>query len=403
VRIKGVFTTSRYPGVMADPIPALRPGFAMRLLRRIWPAVPAAIADDMAILRYTSLKTQVPFLAITTISVILITMSMADARAHFWIRVGLPMLVVVAATGRLIWWLTQSKTVPSVEQAKRQLIKTTVIVCALALASSIWTSIGWAASNPGTRSYYPMFMALCALSAAFCMSTLRATTVALLLFGLAPTITTLLIMGDHVDRIAALIVLIAAAFMVRLTVQRHAQLVELLSLQREMRVLADTDPLTGLANRRRLLTILEHALSNGERPALILIDLDGFKPVNDQHGHATGDILLCAIADRMRDTLCQDGVLCRLGGDEFAVVHPEGDETQSRRLADRLLTALVPPFVLGDTRLSISASLGIAIADGTNQDAFALIDVADQRLYAVKNEHHLAQRPASRRRRASRG
>jgi diguanylate cyclase len=388
--IKGLFTIIRYGEMM----PSDAPSKLQRLVQHFWPPVPPMIADDMAQLRYASMQAQMPLLFLTIIAVVLITMSSAHPDASFWIRLGLPTAIIGILLFRLGWWLTHGRQPQAPEVARQRLLQTTVIACLIAFGCAVWTSGGWVASIQGTRSYYPMFMALGTLSAAFCLSTIRFTAIALLAAALSPVIMVLTTMGDTIDRIAALIVAIAAIFLARLIIQRHQQLVQLLTLQHQMRVLADTDPLTGLANRRRLLQHLESALTAGEQPALLLIDLDGFKPVNDRHGHAMGDRLLCAVAERMRSAVNDDALLCRLGGDEFALVCLKSDASGARHLADRVLAALVAPFSIDDAQLRIGASIGIAMANAGSPDAMQLIHQADQQLYAAKAERRRAPKVA---------
>jgi diguanylate cyclase (GGDEF)-like protein/PAS domain S-box-containing protein len=164
------------------------------------------------------------------------------------------------------------------------------------------------------------------------------------------------------------------------------------ALETQLRVLAWEDPLTGLANRTLLRERLEHALSQrrsaSEPLGLLLIDLDGFKPVNDTYGHATGDALLVMVAQRLLEGVRKGDTVARLGGDEFAVLLEGPGENGLRRggldVADRLLDLLSREFVVDGKELSISASIGLAIA-GAADDADALMRQADFALYASKD------------------
>jgi diguanylate cyclase (GGDEF)-like protein len=127
---------------------------------------------------------------------------------------------------------------------------------------------------------------------------------------------------------------------------------------------AVTDPLTGLGNRRHLLDRLDakiaEAQSSGVRLALLLIDLDGFKELNDTLGHYAGDEVLRQIGPRLRALLREDDLLARLGGDEFAVAHEPGDEAGASAAALRLRAALERSFRVGDVSVHVDASVGIA-------------------------------------------
>ena len=153
---------------------------------------------------------------------------------------------------------------------------------------------------------------------------------------------------------------------------------------------AYSDPLTGLPNRR-LLTERLHALSSrdGRSVGLLLVDLDGFKHVNDSYGHGTGDAVLVEIAARLTDVVAAQGpsggLLVRLGGDEFAVVLPEVPSPGvPERLAAALVTALVEPLAALQRSTGLSASVGVAT--GSSSQASLLLRHADIAMYRAKRE-----------------
>jgi len=124
------------------------------------------------------------------------------------------------------------------------------------------------------------------------------------------------------------------------------------------------DPLTGLLNRCALTSKLEQRTGEdgeGNRGVVALVDLDRFKPVNDLHGHAAGDIVLQVIARRLEQEIGEDGLVARLGGDEFALVYADGTNAeQAERISRRVLRALEQPIVYKDARLTMSGSIGLA-------------------------------------------
>jgi diguanylate cyclase (GGDEF)-like protein/PAS domain S-box-containing protein len=158
-----------------------------------------------------------------------------------------------------------------------------------------------------------------------------------------------------------------------------------------LRHLADHDPLTGLANRRRLEEHLadraRHAMRYGERGGVLLLDLDGFKAINDSEGHAAGDAVLVTIARVLTRRLRATDMAARLGGDEFAVVLPHADREAAAAAADGLLTAIAEA-----TSGRVTASCGIACYGPDAADG--ILSRADAAMYKVKRSRSLTGRAA---------
>ncbi len=152
--------------------------------------------------------------------------------------------------------------------------------------------------------------------------------------------------------------------------------------------LARLDTLTQLGNRRdfeqRLVQAQQRSLRNGQSLALLFVDLDGFKSVNDQHGHATGDLLLIEVAKRLRDCVRLTDTVNRLGGDEFTVtLEGAGGEDSVAALCERIVEALSRPYELGDKRVVSTPSIGAAVLEaGESLSAFQ--HRADSAMYAAK-------------------
>jgi diguanylate cyclase len=157
---------------------------------------------------------------------------------------------------------------------------------------------------------------------------------------------------------------------------------------RETRTQALTDDLTGLGNRRHLVDTLhaaiESATDGGDELALLLIDLDGFKELNDTLGHHAGDEVLRQIGPRLMELLREDDTLARLGGDEFAVILQPGDEASASTAGLRLRAALERPFAVGGIRVHVDASVGIALFPEHTRDAMGLLQRADVAMYQAK-------------------
>jgi diguanylate cyclase (GGDEF)-like protein len=119
--------------------------------------------------------------------------------------------------------------------------------------------------------------------------------------------------------------------------------------------------------------------------AVLFIDLDGFKPINDVHGHAAGDALLTAVAQRLADSARRGDVICRFGGDEFLVMC-DGltDERQAVGIAERLAGRIAEPFEVEGHTVTVGSSIGVAMQDDGATDATALIHDADLAMYGAK-------------------
>jgi diguanylate cyclase (GGDEF)-like protein len=149
------------------------------------------------------------------------------------------------------------------------------------------------------------------------------------------------------------------------------------------------DPLTGLPNRRHFHDLLAMALdatrNDDNGPAIVVMDLDRFKEINDALGHDTGDALLVELAQRLRRRVEGRGRLARLGGDEFAVLLPRVRSTQEAlAVANDLVRDLEPPVPLGPLSLTMRASIGIAVAPDHGDDALTLVRRADVAMYSAK-------------------
>lgn len=172
------------------------------------------------------------------------------------------------------------------------------------------------------------------------------------------------------------------------------EVTELRRLERELEHRANHDSLTGLANRERLRLELQsainHASQNDHGIAVLYLDLDGFKVVNDHGGHDAGDQLLRKVARRLQQGVRQDDLVARVGGDEFVALLPGcRDVNAAQTVADLLRARLNPPFALADHQFQLDVSIGIACFPGNGTDAESLLAHADRAMYAAKRERSL--------------
>jgi diguanylate cyclase (GGDEF)-like protein len=173
--------------------------------------------------------------------------------------------------------------------------------------------------------------------------------------------------------------------------QKEEQLAELFSSTSKLVVYANNDDLTGLPNRRLLEDRMTQAQKTAKRTqsavAVLFLDLDHFKAVNDAHGHAVGDQLLKLVAERLTHLLRAEDTVARVGGDEFVVLLPDlQDDKQAIVAAEKIVSELIKPFIVADNVLQLGASVGIALFPQHSENLHDLIRLADNAMYAAKRQ-----------------
>jgi diguanylate cyclase (GGDEF)-like protein/PAS domain S-box-containing protein len=163
-------------------------------------------------------------------------------------------------------------------------------------------------------------------------------------------------------------------------------------LRHDLEVQATFDPLTECRNRASTLDALQRSLARHRHrgasgTAVVFVDLDQFKPVNDRLGHAAGDHLLTVVAQRLQEALRSDDVVGRIGGDEFLAIAANVRQVRDAvRIANNIMTHLCQPVDLGGTVVRLAASAGVAWTDDPDADAEAVVAAADQAMYLSKQE-----------------
>lgn len=333
---------------------------------------------------------------------ILLTSSWALAMTHMrlappWLTVGVPTLLTFGCLLRVFFWYRTRNFDPTPELAYFALLRTNRLAGGIAVAFTLWSFALVPYGDAYTRSHVAFYMAITVISCIFCLMYLRS----------AAFIVTLIVNGAFIAffistaqptfvAIAVNVFLVCTGMMsILLTNYRNFESM-VVSKQRSDALsaenfrLANLDSLTGLANRRaffaQLEAELEKARANGQRLALGVMDIDGFKPVNDLYGHSVGDRLLVEVANRLSGLL-KASTAFRLGGDEFAIiapVPPEDDELVSN--ANAISAQLKEAYQMPEGMIHVSASMGIAVFPDLALSREQLFDRADYALYHAKNK-----------------
>lgn len=153
--------------------------------------------------------------------------------------------------------------------------------------------------------------------------------------------------------------------------------------------LAYEDPLTGLKNKRYMSSLFDQVVMLANRPhqlmAIIYIDLDNFKPINDRAGHLVGDEILRIVADRLNQSTRSTDVCVRVGGDEFIVIATQLDSAEmASKISDKLLRVLIEPIIVKDDEYRLGASIGVSLYPSDGHELKELVDKADKAMYEVK-------------------
>lgn len=369
-----------------------------QFLQRLIPPIPEAVQDEFAILSATRLQSQSRALFLAMFLTIPLVFYASSTGAAPEIRYGIPLAMAGCCLLGYISLIKDRNASGSPDLARKFIAESTFFSAALCVLVSIWCVMSWVDAPPEMRLFYPFTLALGSLTTIYNLATIRLAAILNIIIGIVPITIIMLLSGDPVGWSAAGSLIMATTFLFRVITWQNDQYINLLVLRHEMRELANTDPLTSLFNRRALAEHLERQIATGSEDrgfTVALIDLDGFKPVNDQFGHAVGDQLLIEVAQRLANACGDNGMVARMGGDEFAILLSPESTISSSACADHMLAALVPPCSVDDHIIRVRASIGIATWPIDGETAEALFDVADTQLYAVKDYAARTQGPRS--------
>ncbi|MCR6659513.1 MAG: EAL domain-containing protein [Asticcacaulis sp.] len=346
--------------------------------------------------QYDAFAKQIPllYLLLTTNTIAVATSYIKVA--PFWLTVALPTLLCLTCILRLVKWVTRSRRQPTDEMVLKQLRQTNRLAVIISTAFTAWGLTLYGYGDAYAHGHVAFYMAVTVIGCIFCLMHMRSAAIIVTLIVNIPFIIFFLLQPQTSLKAMALnLVFVSAAMIIVLLIYSRdfARLVESRSETRRLGDenfrIANLDSLTGLANRRWFFAELtkqhERAQTTGGAFAIGIIDLDGFKPVNDTYGHMTGDRVLTEAAQRLKEACGDDIILARLGGDEFGFIvsgSPTRDEL--RWLGTAISDIIRLPYAVGSSQALLGSSIGVAGYPQSAADPQALFERADYALYHAK-------------------
>ncbi len=351
-------------------------------------AVPENISKSLRLHQYQQIHRQIPTLYASVMSIALGSGIAMTESFSIAFRITLPAIVISICLFRLRIWTKRKISMVTVEVADRHLKGLSQAAILICVITSLWSLAIYFGTQLPYRGRVPIFIAIAAISSACCLSSVPRVAITVLVSTLLPTCIALLLSRDQVLITMAVGLFIVVILQARLIISQFAQTVNSISLQQQMQQLADTDALTGLANRRAFLAAVEADIGNAVRPdalTIAMIDLDDFKPVNDRFGHYAGDEVLRITAKRLQSLCAPYGFAARLGGDEFALLLAKPMSSEAlHSLTSQILADTAEPCLFDGQSAKVTTCVGWAQWPDDGETADDVIRAADRALYAAK-------------------
>lgn len=353
--------------------------------------------------QYAALTTQVPLLYLILIINSALTASLFSSSAPVWMTVGVPAVAAAGLAWRGVMWLRWRNQVASIETIHGRLTRTAVIGGALCAVLMLWSLRLYDLGTPVEKGHVVFYIGLTSVSCIMALMHLPIAALCVTGFVAAPFASYLVLNGSDgtgVTAINMMLVLSVLVYVLYVYSRDFSQMIatkaglerksaEAAALGEENHRLAHLDALTGLANRRQFFAnfeaTLDRAVESGEPFAVGLIDLDGFKPVNDGYGHNVGDAVLREVGQRLMRESNDRIALARLGGDEFAIlVCGEVSAEALIELSGQLCAALRAPYHVFGMEVAITGTIGFAAYPDAGLSVETLYERADYALYTAK-------------------
>lgn len=347
-----------------------------------------AFKADLQAEQYRILRTQVPILyGVLSINTGILSFSIYGS-VSTTLSTMIPGAFAVLIAIRVVVWLSRQISRPTDARVTRFLNTTTVIAALVSFCLGLW-GVALLDSAVGDKPFVPLFIAFGAIACAYCLASLPRAAFSTIFLSTAPVIIALLTSGTPLQHATGVSLLLIFMLILRLIMHQYRYLVDFVKSHAEVKALAYSDMLTGLPNRRAFVERLEAAVDEQYDPtmrtAVAMIDLDGFKAINDTYGHAAGDAVLIKAAERIQSVCKGNMMVARLGGDEFAVLLHGASYEAVEDAGSAIVQLLSKPFLVADLHIRLAASIGLAIDLNDIATPTTLMSQADVALYEVKN------------------
>ncbi|WP_345815217.1 EAL domain-containing protein [Paraburkholderia sp. PREW-6R] len=359
------------------------------------------MTDDIRVLpgvataQFRSFAANMPPFYASVIATMLTAMIVFYRETPGWFAVGMPFLFVSICLWRIRWWTTHRNDPVTDAQAGKHLIRATAILIGSTVTVMAMDVAVFPSASIHARYYVAMQILASTMAGFYCLMHLRAAASLMAIAMMVPFTGFMLAMRDVGSIASAINSLINVGLMMFVMSRYQREFTSLVrseaataELSKENIRLANLDMLTGLPNRRlffdTLLDALQTAAAHGQTVAVGIADLDGFKPVNDTHGHRVGDAVLAEVARRMTAS-AESVFVARVGGDEFGFVITDfRDRETLLSFGDQVIKAVSTPIQVGSIVTSVGCSLGFALYPEAAATSDVLYECADYALYHAK-------------------
>lgn len=350
---------------------------------------PPHLRDALQAEQFRILRTQIPILY----AVLLINTCVLCFSIYGSVPPSLSLLIPGAFASlilvRAVVWVTRRRKAPDASRTARYLLSTTLIAGFVSLGLGLW-GVALLHSQVGDKPFVPLFIAFGAIACAYCLACLPRAAFATIFLSTTPVIIDLLISGVNIQQASGLNLLLIFLLILRLIVHQYDYVVDGVVTHAQLRGFAYTDPLTGLPNRRAFIEHLEGSVADAGsqfgQTSVVMIDLDGFKTINDTYGHAAGDAVLLQAGNRIQNACTSSRMVARLGGDEFAaLIAGVDDAAVISNIGQALVQELSKPYNVSNSQVRLAASIGIATHAENDHSAISIMSRADVALYDVKH------------------